>query len=285
MSLTPQTIKTLLVVTFGAFAVWIAAPGENALAQRVVQCHSGGQGTIEECRERDAQSRNVRCRSGGTGTIEECRARDARTRTVRCHSGGSGTIEECRERDRSSRRVECRSGGRGTIEECRERDAQARQRGSSGSTDSGGVLPAGPGRISAGYFDRDYLRSENRQHLGIDTLAAAGSRIASPINGEVVTNRTDASDVMQAYLVIRASNGEEHVFGHISSSLNRGDRVRTGDEIGRVRSWPGQSGRSHVHWGVNRNGVAQAMSGSWGWGRAPADATREDAARRGWRNP
>lgn len=153
-------------------------------------------------------------------------------------------------------------------------------RGGSGDSTRDTVSP-GNASVNYGYFDANYLRMESRQHLGVDLRASADTIVLSHVRGEVITNRTDRS-VDQAYLVIRASNGDEHVFGHISSNLRVGAEVRAGQEIGRVRDW----GRnSHLHWGVNGSGVSQAVQGDWGWGRAPANATREDASRRGWRRP
>ena len=146
-------------------------------------------------------------------------------------------------------------------------------------------LPVGPARISSSYFDPNYPPTENRQHLGIDMLAAVGTPVYAPASGRVVTNMTSAADVMQAYLVIRGGDGVEHVLGHIASNLTAGANVRVGQLVGTIRAWPGQPGRSHVHWGVNRLGVAQAITNGWGWGRAPVSATMAQAAARGWVNP
>ena len=144
------------------------------------------------------------------------------------------------------------------------------------------VLPLGPAPISYGYFDPAYARAENRQHLGVDLRASAGARVSSPVEGDVVINNTSAADVMQAYMVIRTASGEEHVLGHLSSSLGVGTHVTAGQRIGTVREWPGNS---HLHWGKNRKGVAQASKDGWGWGRAPAAATRAQATSRGWVSP
>lgn len=119
------------------FVVCVVPEGANA--QQIVQCHSGGTGTIPQCQQRDAQaggSQTVQCHSGGTGTIPECKQRDAQAGTARsdqivqCHSGGTGTIPECQQRDAhaatdSNKIVQCHSGGTGTIPECRQRDAQS----------------------------------------------------------------------------------------------------------------------------------------------------------------
>lgn len=142
-----------------------------------------------------------------------------------------------------------------------------------------GQPPAGPRPISAGFFDPAYARSENVQHLGVDYVAPAGAPVWSPVDGVVIRNRTSASDIMQAYLVIRESNGTEHVLGHISSPLREGAQVRANGSVGTVRDW---GRRSHVHWGRNRLGVIQAIGGDWGWGRAPITATRAQARDKGW---
>ncbi len=146
-----------------------------------------------------------------------------------------------------------------------------------------GSLPvAGPRPISSGYFDANYPPSENRQHLGIDILAPVGTAVYAPVEGDVIVENTGVTDIMQAYLVIHARNGIEHVLGHITSTVRRGAHVQAGQQVGIIRAWPGQPARSHVHWGVNTIGVAQAMRGDWGWGRAPVTATRAEAAARGW---
>jgi murein DD-endopeptidase MepM/ murein hydrolase activator NlpD len=139
--------------------------------------------------------------------------------------------------------------------------------------------PAGPRPISAGFFDPGYAQSENRQHLGVDYTAPAGAAVWSPATGVVVRNRTAAADIMEAYIVIREKNGTEHVLGHISSALREGVEVKRDGSVGTVRDW---GRRSHVHWGINRLGVIQAIRGDWGWGRAPVTATKAQARERGW---
>ena len=148
------------------------------------------------------------------------------------------------------------------------------------------VLPVSPVRISAGYFDPNYLSSEHRQHLGIDLSAPVGTRIVAPEEGDVVFSNTNlaGTTVDEAYLVIRTAHGAEHVLGHIVSELRNGTHVVPGQEVGMIREWPGNPGRSHLHWGVNVLGVAQAMRDGWGWGRAPITATEAEASAKGWVN-
>jgi murein DD-endopeptidase MepM/ murein hydrolase activator NlpD len=142
---------------------------------------------------------------------------------------------------------------------------------------SGPVMPV-VGNRTYGFFDPAYAKSEKRQHLGVDLSAKADTDVRSPVDGSVVTNNTAAADVMQAYLVIKAADGE-HVLGHISSALPRGAIVSRNQVVGKVRVWPNNS---HVHWGINKKGVSQAMTGNWGWGRAPETATAKEAADKGW---
>lgn len=148
------------------------------------------------------------------------------------------------------------------------------------------VLPVTPVRVSSGFFDPNYPPDEQHQHLGIDLLGSVGTSVVAPEEGEVVFNNTATATatVDEAYLVIRNANGGEHVLGHIVSPLRIGAHVVAGQEVGTIREWPGQPGRSHLHWGVNALGVSQAMRDGWGWGRAPITATEAEALVRGWVN-
>jgi murein DD-endopeptidase MepM/ murein hydrolase activator NlpD len=143
----------------------------------------------------------------------------------------------------------------------------------------GPVVPI-VGKRTAGFFDATYAKEQGVQHLGVDISAKENVDVRSPVDGTVVLNNTWAPDVMQAYLVIKGPDGE-HVLGHISSTLAQGKKVTRNQVVGKVRPWPGNS---HVHWGINKNGVAQAMTGKWGWGRAPLSAKVKDATDKGWVN-
>jgi hypothetical protein len=151
------------------------------------------------------------------------------------------------------------------------------------------VLPVQPTGNVSGFFDPSYPPAENRQHLGLDLPVAAGTPVQSPINGSVVVNATPETDIMQSHLILREDGtGVEHVLGHIGSSLRPAQRVTSGQIIGTVRLWPGNPGRSHIHWGANQRGVRAAIGpspqGDWGWGRAPVAATEAQAGARGWIN-
>lgn len=153
---------------------------------------------------------------------------------------------------------------------------------------SGGYdQPVAPrGRVH-GFFDQNYRQSENRQHLGVDLPSPAGTSVVSPIDGEVVFNRTQGTAASSAFLIIRDTNtGAEHVLGHIASSLSLETIVRRGEVIGTIKDW---GANSHVHWGINTHGVPRAVQsgpgGDWGWGRGPASVTQAQALARGWVEP
>jgi murein DD-endopeptidase MepM/ murein hydrolase activator NlpD len=144
---------------------------------------------------------------------------------------------------------------------------------------TGAVAPI-LGSRTAGFFDPAYLAKEGVQHLGVDIGAKENADVRSPVDGSVVLNNTWASDINEAYIVIKGPDGE-YVLGHIASNLAAGATVSRNQVIGKVRPW---GRRTHVHFGINRKGVSQAMVGKWGWGRAPADATAKQATSKGWVN-
>jgi len=166
-------------------------------------------------------------------------------------------------------------------------------------TDSGGlskqspydpsnvISPLGKGTlsISASFYDLKYPSeySPPAQHLGIDLPAPEGTNVLSPITGRVLVNRTNLKDAFEKYLVIKdESNGNEHVLGHIDSDLREGQDIAIGMTIGQiVKAGTG----AHVHWGINKNSVNQAMTENWGWGRAPVSSKKQDAENKGWLDP
>ncbi len=113
-----------------------------------------------------------------------------------------------------------------------------------------------------------------------------GHVVVAPFSGLVIVNRTTGDDPSGFYLVVRDSGtGFEHVFGHIRSSLTRGQDVVAGNtELGLVA---GAGTGSHLHWGVNMFSVTAAIDTANGWGvdRAPLISTIEQAAENGWIDP
>lgn len=150
------------------------------------------------------------------------------------------------------------------------------------------ILPVTPtGRIS-GFFDQDYTATEDRQHLGVDLPVAARTTVVSPVKGTVVFNNTGSSvPADKAFLVIREPGSRtEHVLGHIRSTIQPGTTAADldlGEPVGTVADW---GANSHVHWGVNTQGIPRAVQagpcGDWGWGRAPSCANLAQALARGW---
>lgn len=162
--------------------------------------------------------------------------------------------------------------------------------------------------LTCGFLDPNYIRTPCRangtqdarnswrQHLGADFRASAGTRVVAPVSGQIVISNASASTPAEAaYLVIRDSaTREEHVLGHITSTLRVGATVNRGDPVGSVANW---GSNSHLHWGFNVGSVVTAMqartpclrdgvtqSCQWGWGKAPYEATEQQVRSQGWRN-
>lgn len=163
--------------------------------------------------------------------------------------------------------------------------AQPAPKTSNVGSDSRYQAPVSAIRVNSGYFDANYPPEQDRQHLGVDLAAAKGTDVLAPVSGRVVANFTANLDVAAAFLIIRASDGSEHVLGHISSNLTVGATVTIGKKVGEVRPWPNEPGRAHVHWGINRIAVPRIKLNGWGWGKAPVNATRSQAAAHGWIDP
>jgi murein DD-endopeptidase MepM/ murein hydrolase activator NlpD len=150
------------------------------------------------------------------------------------------------------------------------------------------VFPAGTiNDITADFFGSAYAAAQDRQHLGIDVAAPAGSDVVSPVYGEIIFNNTSIADGWGAYVVIEDFNtGWQHIVGHIASDVEVGSTVAVGEVIGSIRT---AGTGPHVHWGVNSDVVgAQGFDSAdqqWGWGRAPESASISEATDRGWIDP
>lgn len=137
--------------------------------------------------------------------------------------------------------------------------------------------------ISALFYDYNY--DDTAQHLGIDLPAPEFTPVVSPVTGRVITNSTSGSNPFNFYIVIRSDEtGNEHVLGHIISDLEVGAPVQQGKAVGFIVT---AGTGPHVHWGINRMEVSNALdiSSGWGFGRAPLSSSREDAAAKGWLDP
>jgi murein DD-endopeptidase MepM/ murein hydrolase activator NlpD len=162
--------------------------------------------------------------------------------------------------------------------------------------------------LSCGFLDPNYIRTPCRssgsldsrdswrQHLGADFRTSVNATVVAPVTGRIVLFHAEPSwPAEEAFLVIRdAQTNEEHVIGHISSTLRSGAEVTKGNPIGTVRD---QGANTHVHWGFNLGSVAAAMRYTsrcsrggrtqdcqWGWGKAPYEASEREVRAQGWRN-
>jgi murein DD-endopeptidase MepM/ murein hydrolase activator NlpD len=92
-------------------------------------------------------------------------------------------------------------------------------------------------------------------HSGTDIAAGAGAVVIAPADGVVVLAPPPAFSLEGNLVIVDHGMGLSSAFLHLSrTSVRVGDRVRQGQEIGRV----GMTGRAtgpHLHWSVVWNGV------------------------------
>ncbi len=149
---------------------------------------------------------------------------------------------------------------------------------------------AGEG-VNSPFFDPAYAAEENRQHLGADLTAPAETPVVSPVAGTVTHNYTSGRSAETAFLILRERDGgRHHVLGHFRSNIPPGVTVTAGQPLGTVLLWMSDDrDRSHLHWGVSTRAISPSVrtvrGGDWGWGRAPASATRAQAEAEGWLDP
>lgn len=127
-------------------------------------------------------------------------------------------------------------------------------------------------------------KSDWRQHLGTDYVAAHDTPVYATRAGEVVENINPA-DPMQARVIIEHGSGSRVVYGHVYSGLLVMTRVKQGEEIGRVRdSDPKYKFSSHLHYGENAAGkVGEGRNPpGWGWGRAPYNTSATTIQQEWW---
>lgn len=118
------------------------------------------------------------------------------------------------------------------------------------------ILPA-RGRVSGVFGSQRVYRGgvPAAYHSGVDIAAGAGAIVSAPADG-VVTLAPPPSLSLEGNLVILDhGQGLTSAFLHLSrASVQVGDRVRQGQEIGRV----GATGRAtgpHLHWSLVWNGA------------------------------
>lgn len=117
------------------------------------------------------------------------------------------------------------------------------------------ILPA-RGRIS-GVFgsQRVYRGVPAAYHSGLDIAAGAGAPVVAPADGVVTLAPPPAFSLEGNLVILDHGMGLTSAFLHLSSvSVRVGQRVRQGEEIGRV----GATGRAtgpHLHWSLVLNGA------------------------------
>lgn len=119
------------------------------------------------------------------------------------------------------------------------------------------TLPAN-GRISSFFGYRKVTLNdgtvESGIHKGLDIAVPMGTKIGAAMSGEV-----EFAGVQEGYgnvIILKHSNGLETLYGHCSRiEVNKGEKVNTGDEIGKAGS-TGRSTGPHIHFEVRLNGNA-----------------------------
>jgi hypothetical protein len=112
-----------------------------------------------------------------------------------------------------------------------------------------------PGMVTSGFGDRREvaIREETLVHLGIDYAGDLGDPVLAPAPGTVAG--TLDLVIYGRTVVIDHGLGVYSVLGHLEDfSVEPGDRVAIGDEIGTVGS-TGRSTGPHLHWEIHVFGV------------------------------
>lgn len=102
-------------------------------------------------------------------------------------------------------------------------------------------------------------------HQGQDVIADAGTQIVAPYGG-VISYVAYQADAAGYYVVLHADDGRDYVFMHLlkgSTAVKTGERVTTGQSIGRVGS-TGRSSGPHLHFEI-------WVDGPWQFGGKPID--------------
>ena len=117
------------------------------------------------------------------------------------------------------------------------------------------ILPA-RGRINGAFgSQRVYRGVPAAYHSGLDLAAGAGAPVVAPADGVVTLAPPPSFSLEGNLVIIDHGMGLTSAFLHLSSaSVRVGQRVRQGEEIGRV----GATGRAtgpHLHWSLVWNGA------------------------------
>lgn len=116
--------------------------------------------------------------------------------------------------------------------------------------------------ITAEFHDEAYKKRFNREHIGVDFFAPQGTEIYAPKNA--IVKKVAHNGYGYSYLILDHGKDLYTVYGHVSEILvNEGQKVDTGDLIGRTGGTPGTVGAGffttgpHLHWEVFENGKHQ----------------------------
>lgn len=102
---------------------------------------------------------------------------------------------------------------------------------------------------------------ENRMHDGIDFGTPEGTKVLSPVDGEII----DAGPAGDYGILcsVKDSNGHIHEFGHLSSvNVSPGDKVKVGDVIA-LSGNTGSSTGPHIHYTVRQPDGQSVDPGSY----------------------
>lgn len=91
-------------------------------------------------------------------------------------------------------------------------------------------------------------------HTGVDVALNTGTELISPVDGVVERIMDYGSDNVGKGLVIRADNGDQLIFGHLSDwKVKVGEHIDKGDLVA-LSGNTGHSTGPHVHLGLVRDG-------------------------------
>ncbi len=137
------------------------------------------------------------------------------------------------------------------------RIAAARARSSDGRGWAQAFIRPARGRFSGRFGAQRVYRGgvPAAFHSGLDIAAGGGAQVVAPADGVVVLAPPPGFSLEGNLVIVDHGMGLSSAFLHLSrASVTVGQRVRQGEEIGRV----GMTGRAtgpHLHWSVVWNGV------------------------------
>ena len=306
----PVNLHSALFSVCGTCLVLLVAwHGTQAAAQvqgQIFNCRSGGTGTADQCRQRDAQSpagtpnagQISNCRSGGTGTADQCRQRDAIAQTGA--QSGTAQAPQCwlfpngGTSPATANSTPPVAGAR--LGACPQGTISPSTSGAQGLTLQIGHPLKKPSSVNpeGAFYDRGYNNGvpekDWRQHLGSDLHASGGDPVYAIKDGVVSCVNPGPSSWNKAVILLH-SDGSKTVYGHVDASVSQGSSVKAGARIGSVLySSSSELFAAHLHFGENVRGnvncgTVSGVGGTWGWGRAPYVSSRQDAISAGWIDP